>query len=168
MSVGLLFGLSSSQLRESSAYSLGFIYFVVYLISVVSARNAYRMVYWLNSDKRLLNLSLVVGAIGGLFSGLLSDLSAGYWAVVIFVLIFIVQNVRKTVGTSFIAHHVDDSVLATGLSIESQLDSLFAAFFAMLLGVLADYVSVGFALSIAGVVLLLITPFIRLKNQIFS
>jgi hypothetical protein len=148
--------------ETKSAVTLGLIYFVVYLITSYASRNSGWVVDKLGSTHRAINLTLWLGALVGIGSGFLIGFQLPVLALVVFVFLFFIQNIRKPVGIAAVADTFDEKVLATGLSVQSQFDSLFASFFALGLGVLADYTSVGNALIVVSSVLLLLSFFVRL------
>ncbi|PKP10012.1 MAG: MFS transporter [Bacteroidetes bacterium HGW-Bacteroidetes-4] len=156
--------LDDVSTETKSAVTLGLIYFLVYLITSYASRNSGWVVDKLGSTHRAINLTLWLGALVGIGSGFLIGFRMPVLALVVFVFLFFIQNIRKPVGVAAVADTFDEKVLATGLSVQSQFDSLFASLFALVLGVLADYTSVGNALIVASSVLLLLSIFVRLPH----
>lgn len=156
-----LHGEASADFATTSI--VGIIYFIIYIISSFTSRYASKMVDWLKTPERVINITLAFGLLVGVFAGGLITSENNKWAALIFILIFVVQNIRKPIGSSVIAENVKNEVLATGLSIQSQFDSLLAALCAILMGFLAENFGLGKALMILGVTLLLISQFLRIK-----
>jgi hypothetical protein len=67
-------------------------------------------------------------------------------------------------NVAFISDQIPDHVMASGLSVESQLTTLLTVGFAPILGSLADHFGVGAALAILGVGVLLLFNFVRVKE----
>jgi MFS family permease len=147
-----------------SAVAIGVIYFLVYIISSYASRTSGAIVEKMGSVNRTINLTLWLGALIGIASGLLMQTQWQWLAILFFVFLFFIQNIRKPVGTSAVADTFDEKVLATGLSVQSQFDSLFASLFALALGFLADYAGIGLALVIISVFLLLLAVFVKLPQ----
>ena len=79
-------------------------------------------------------------------------------AILVFLLFYVLHNLRRPMNVSFISDQISSRVMASGLSVESQFTTLLTAVFAPILGALADYLGIGAALTIlaAGVMLLFI------------
>jgi hypothetical protein len=69
-------------------------------------------------------------------------------AIVIFLLFYLLQNVRRPMNVSFISDRISNRVMASGLSVESQFTTLLTAIFAPILGGLADRFGIGVALMV--------------------
>jgi len=160
------FLINDKSEEKITAVIIGAVYFVIYLFSSVASRNAGRVAGWFISKQNLLNLTLVIGIVIGFLSGLVVNSKVQYFAVVLFVFIFIIQNIRKPVGTSLLAEQVKNNVLATGLSIQSQFDSIVAAILAIILGFIADAYNIAIALMVIGFLLMVCMPLFILKGAI--
>ncbi len=153
--------MEKMQDKESAAI-IGVLYFIIYIVSSFTSRHSGKLVTWLKSPEKVINTTLFSGVLIGLACGGLITTHSTAAAVLLFVLIFVVQNIRKPVGVSLVANKVKNEVLATGLSVQSQFDSLFAALFAILMGILADTFDIGMALIIMGIGLFFIAIVVRL------
>lgn len=149
--------------KHKSALAIGFIYFIIYLITAHTTRNSGKIVKKMGSLSLTINTSLLVGAIIVFTIGLLVNRQIPWLAVVLFILLFIIENLRKPAGISAVAETINPQILATGLSAQSQFDSLFAAFFAFGIGVLADHFGLGAAFMGVGCLVLVLFPFIKVK-----
>ena len=69
----------------------------------------------------------------------------------VFLLLYIFLNIRKPLVIEKIGNSVDSQKRASVLSIESQFTSLLIAFFAPLLGLIADVYSIKLMLMIVGI-----------------
>lgn len=72
--------------------------------------------------------------------------------------------------TGYVADSVPEEILASVISIQSLLKTIFTAFIAMIFGVLADWLEIGPALLIVSAALLLLTILLQIiggtaKNQ---
>lgn len=76
-----------------------------------------------------------------------------------------IENVRKPVGVAYLGSSIDKKVLASVLSVDSQLKSLIAAVLALLFGIFADLFGVGWSIVIVSTALFLFTPLLKLKEK---
>ena len=86
-------------------------------------------------------------------------------SIVLFVGIYIIQNLRKPMGIAYISDLMQQDILATTLSAESQVSTLFTAIMAMFIGFCADHFGIATALSILSAVLLIAFPLYRAKEK---
>jgi uncharacterized membrane protein len=86
-------------------------------------------------------------------------------SIILFIGIFLVQNLRIPVGIAYYTENLDTDILATTLSAESQSKSFFTAIIALLLGFLADRFDVGTAILVCSALILLTTPLYLIKKQ---
>ncbi|MEZ5148181.1 MAG: hypothetical protein R2759_14245 [Bacteroidales bacterium] len=152
------------QDEQRTAILIGLIYFVVYLLTSFSARNAGRFANLFNSLHMPLNLTLLIGLGVGLLSGLLFKFDMLLMSVVFFVVIYIIENLRKPVGVSYLSESIDKDVLATVLSAESQAHTLVAAILAPLIGYFADLFGVGIGIFSAAALLIILMPLYWLRK----
>lgn len=166
LAVGSSIVLSNISMEKRTAINIGVIYFVIYVVSSFTSRYSNKAVKWLKSPQKVINYTLILGLLAGIFSGVLVSNNSYVTAITIFILIFIIQNLRKPIGTSMVANKVKSEVLATGLSVQSQVDSIFASIFAIVTGFLIDIYGLGEALFYVGAGLLLISLFFLLKPDV--
>jgi MFS family permease len=111
-----------------------------------------------------LNLTLIAGLLAGIVSGIFFQFSFELMAVLFFMVILFNENLRKPIGTAYVAALTDQKSMATLLSVQSQLKALLAAIFAPLIGFLADQFGVGNALIIFGVAVIALSPLYWVKR----
>jgi len=158
--------LNNENHKNNSAIAIGVIYFFIYLISSFSSRHSGKVVGWLKTPEKAINYTLIIGLLAGVATGGLISGENSSWAIILFIVIYIIQNIRKPIGTGLVADKVKNEVLATGLSIQSQLDSVFAAIFAIITGFMVDIFGIGKALFFLGLILLIASLFLQLKTTI--
>ena len=88
----------------------------------------------------------------------------GSLAIAIFIFIYVIENIRKPMGISYVGSSVDKKVLASVLSVDSQVKSLTAAVLAPLIGLSADYFGIGTSLVIVSAFMLLGAPLYLLRK----
>ena len=88
-----------------------------------------------------------------------------FFAAVGFLIVMIIENLRKPIGIAYIADKTDKHVMASVLSVQSQAKSLFAAIIAPVAGFFADRFGPGTALIAVSILLLVMAPVYWLKNN---
>ncbi|MCK4446520.1 MAG: hypothetical protein KAW56_05510 [Candidatus Marinimicrobia bacterium] len=67
-------------------------------------------------------------------------------------------------NVSYISETIPGKLMATGLSVESQLKTLAIAVFSPIVGALADQLGVGIAIALMACVLILLYPLVRVAE----
>jgi MFS-type transporter involved in bile tolerance (Atg22 family) len=98
-----------------------------------------------------------------LIAGISYHYSFYFIAILFYIAIYLIENVRNPIGVAYISELYDNKVLATALSANSQAKSLFAAILAPILGFLADKFGIGIALSALALIILISTPLYLVK-----
>jgi MFS family permease len=134
--------------KRRSALVIGIVYFIIYLFTSFAARGAADFSKRFSSLGRAINLTFLAGAGLLLLAGLAIWQEIIWLAIVIFLLFYLLQNVRRPMNVSFISDRISNRVMASGLSVESQFTTLLTALFAPILGALADRFGIGVALMV--------------------
>ncbi|MFW5820213.1 MAG: MFS transporter [Bacteroidota bacterium] len=147
---------------------IGVVYFFIYLMNSIASGNSAKFLKKMKNSRRALYLTLLFGFIAGLGSGIFYMSDYKLVAIIPFLLIFIIENLRKPIGVSYISESMDKNILASSLSAESQLSSIMAGIYAFLVGYLADILTVGKSLSIVSgslvIAMLIILLVSKIKN----
>jgi hypothetical protein len=157
-----LFTILERSNNEIEIVLIGVVYFIIHFITANASRNTNRIGSLFKSTGKYLNMLLLMGTAIGSIAGILYNLKYFSISLVFFVLIFVVENLRKPAGIATIAGHFDDRILASVLSIESQLSSIIGAIMSIVIGLIADKLGPGFALSIMASILLVFYPVLRI------
>jgi MFS family permease len=144
--------------KRRSALVIGMVYFVIYLFTSFASRGAAGFSQRFRSLERVINLTFLAGAAFLFIAGLATWGNLTWLAILVFLLFYVLHNLRRPMNVSFISDQISNRVMASGLSVESQFTTLLTAIFAPILGWCADLFGVGTALMIlaAGVLLLFI------------
>lgn len=162
LSLPFMPGLSDEQ---RSSLMVGLVFFVVYMLSSVASRSSGRFSESFTSLSAPLNLTLILGLGCGILSGFFYTQELWVISILLFIAVYMIENIRKPVGVAYLGSSIDKSILASILSVDSQLKSLMAAVLAPLIGIFADFYGVGWALMIISAALLILTPLIMLKAK---
>lgn len=151
--------------KQRTAIFIGVIYFFIYLLTSFSSRKSgvfsarYRYIFI------PLNITLIVGFTVGLISGIFYEYELLIVAVVAYIIIYLIENLRKPIGISYITENIDNNILATVLSAESQAHALVAAILAPIIGFLADSFGLGIALAFVSVLMILLSPIYMARKK---
>ena len=150
----------SLPVDQREAILVGLVYSLLFLITSWSSRKSSSVARWFTSEAAALNWILIVGIVFAIAVGVTAALGVSVVPVVLFFMIFVVQNVRRPIGVSVISDSVPEGALATVLSVESQTQSIFAALFAFAVGAIAQAFSnnVGVGIVAVAAVVLLAVP----------
>ena len=156
--------LKSWSEEQRSALIVGIIYFIIYMMTSAASRNAGRFSDRSGRLSILLNFTLVLGILAGSLAGILYHFDFMLFSVAFFILVYLTENLRMPVGVSYIGENLQEDILATALSVESQGKTVFSAILAFLLGFFADRFGVGTGLMIVSGIMLLPVPLFLLKK----
>lgn len=112
-----------------------------------------------------MNFSLVAGLLCGIMSGFFFNMDLWAISVLLFIAVYMIENLRKPIGVAYLGSKAEKEVLASILSVDSQLKSLVAAILAPLFGIFADLYGLGWSLILVSTGLLLFLPLVRLKPE---
>ncbi|MBN1637116.1 MAG: MFS transporter [Deltaproteobacteria bacterium] len=157
--------LLSFENLQRSAFVIGIVYFMIYVLTSIASRSSGRNAERFEHLSTPLNLTIISGLIMGVLAGLFYNLHITVISIVLFVGLFVVQNLRKPMGIAYVSELMHKDILATALSAESQISSLIAAVLAVILGFFADMIGVGSALIITSALLLIMSPFCMAQNR---
>jgi MFS family permease len=133
-----------------SSLVIGIVYFVIFLLSSYASQNAGAVSGYIGDVGRAINLTFFLGA-GFLFAaGFASWLDTPAFSILVFLGLYLLHNVRKPLNVAYISDQIENEVMASGLSVESQLVTLLGIVIAPVLGALADVLGVGGALAVLG------------------
>ena len=86
-------------------------------------------------------------------------------AVICFIGIFLLNNIRRPINIGIISDQISSKVMASGLSTETLLTTMFSALFAPLLGFLVDTFGLGYGISGIGLVMVLLFFVVRVGEN---
>jgi len=150
---------------QRSALVIGLVYFGIYLLTSIAARRSGHIAERFMSPTLPLNISLLAGFGMGMLCGIFFGLDLVLISIALYITIYVIENVRKPMGISYVSESMNSDILATALSGESQLTTLITAVTAIALGFLADHLGIGNTLVIISGVMILTTPLYLAKKQ---
>ncbi len=167
LAAGLAVEVQGVGQKQMSALLIGGMYFILYLGTSRASGSAGKISARASGLPAFLNASLLAGLSLVLLTGVFYLFRPPwYWLVVIpFTMVYLLENVRRPVGVACVSEIFPSHILATVLSTESQVRSLFAAVLAPVTGFLIDKYGVGDGLIIISLFLLMFYPLVKLGER---
>ncbi len=150
--------------QQRVAIIVGVTYFFLYLLTSFASRSAGRFARKVADISTGINLTYIIGACLLIISGLSAYVGWYPVSVAAFIGLYIMQNLRRPLNVGYISDTIESRVMASGLSVESQLITIITAVFAPIIGLLADVYGVGVALAVVGVVFIAVLPMVRVRR----
>ncbi|MBC8525771.1 MAG: MFS transporter [Candidatus Cloacimonetes bacterium] len=154
LSIPILLSLGDKR----STILISFTYFFLYLLTSYSSRKASRFSKKFRSLAFAINISFIGGIILTISSGIFYAVNLKILTILIFVLLYAAQNIRRPMNIGYISENISSKIMATGLSVESQLKTMTIAILAPIMGFLVDKFGIGLALIVLSCFLLLSYP----------
>ncbi|MEL7530303.1 MAG: MFS transporter [Bacteroidota bacterium] len=139
--------------KEKGGLVIGLLYFIIFVLNSQASRFAYLLAR--GPQIRTAHRTLFLGLGMGLLSGLM--IYGEYWwlAWLFFVLIFVIENLRKPILTAMLAEKVPDQVFTSVLSSQSFYKTLLVSALSLSFGFIADQTNIGMALMMISLSLVL-------------
>ena len=151
--------------RQRTSLVIGIVYFSIHLLTSFASRHSGTFADKYKNLSLLLNMTLLAGYLTGMLSGIFIILGLPIISILMYMGIYIIQNLRKPMGIACVSDMMKQDILATALSAESQVSALSAAVIALLIGFFADHFGVGSALIIVSLFMLAPSPFYFIKRK---
>ncbi len=153
--------------EQRTALVIAGVYASLYLMNAYASRHAHRLLAWAGGHTpRAINRTYLAGGVGVMLAGGAQMMGWAAPAVVFFVLLYVLQNIRRPITLGYLSDLIPEDRMATGLSVESTVRTLFAALLAPLMGFLADRLGVGGALVAVGALTLGLYPWVALPGSV--
>lgn len=162
LSLPVLLLLADSQ---RVAIITGIVYSLLYLLTSFASSRAGLVRRIIPSLPRAINLTFIVGALFIFVTGLFLFSGFTVVSVVLFILFYMLHNLRRPLSIGYISELISNKVMATGLSGESQLKAILVALLAPIMGSIADALGIGPALLIMGFLLLILFPLLKIRSR---
>lgn len=148
-----------------TAVIIGIVYFSIYMLTTYASRSAEKVSQRFDNLAKAINVTFWIGACFLFISGLASWINFSLLSVLFFIGLYIVHNLRKPMNVAFISDQISNKVMASGLSVESQVTTILMAILSPLLGLLADNFGVGIALGGLGGLMFVSSILVRVNDK---
>ncbi len=163
LSLPILLTLSG---QRRTALVVGLVYFVIYLLTSYASKNSARFSRKFSDLTVALNVTYLAGALFIIFAGLSKLYNLEILSIIFFLSLYILHNLRRPIGVSYVSETISHKAMASGLSVESQLKTLISAGLAPVIGFFADRFGVGGSLSLVGLMMLLLLFAVRVSKKV--
>ena len=157
--------MGSYTKEDKGSVLIGLIYFIIFILTSRASRGAGSFSRKTGSVFTGMNITFLIVAATGILTGLLFHTGILIMSVLLFVLLYLLENLRRPVCVSGIAERIGNESLSTFLSTDSQLKSLFTMILSPIVGLLADLVSPGAGVMIVAVIALFMFPLVKIRRN---
>ncbi len=141
--------------EKKNGIIVGVIYFFIFLATSRASQLAAKVAA--RNKKRISYITLLYGFIFGIACGTFYVNNLWVVALIAFVGIYIIENIRKPILTGFISDNVPNVILASVISAQSILRTFLTAVLAFSFGILADVYGIGVSFIVISVTLTVLT-----------
>ncbi len=146
------------------ALVIGVLYFFLYMLTASVSQRSGSVSDKFSSPESGLNITYLLSVLVVVAVGVSMRYNASLAAVALFVGFYILQNLRRPMTVGYVSEKIKGTVMATGLSTESQLKTVVVAVAAPIFGALVDQVGLGWAMCALAALLLLLYPLLRVRK----
>jgi len=152
------------EIEKRSSLLIGLTYIVIYLLTSTAAGRSNRIAAKFRTEESAINTLFFSSAAVILISGLCLLINIPAGAAGALTLLYILYNLRRPLQLSYISGLIPDEAMASGLSGESQLQSIINAVSAPLIGLTIDAFGLPAALLISGAGMLFLGSILHLSE----
>jgi MFS family permease len=164
LSLSILISLNNISDVQKESIFIGLFYSVIFVITSFSSRYAFKIEQKFKNSANAANLIYLYAGISILLSGVFYNFEFQTIAIILFLGLYISQNLRRPIMVTYISEKIPEKILATGLSVESQLKTLIIVILSPIIGFLIDTFSLSIGIIICGLIILILYPLIKLRK----
>lgn len=150
---------------KRTAVVIGVVYFVLFMAASTASRFSGRFSRRVRGIALASNYTWLIGCCMLIIAGVFQELELFAVTVVSYMVLFILQNLRRPLCVTYISSRVPSNVMASGLSVESLLKMLVMTILAPACGYLADRAGIGIAVASAGILMLGLYVPLKLRGK---
>lgn len=158
--------LESYTQKDKGSVLIGFLYFIIFILTSRASRLAGRFSEKSGSVFTGMNITFLTLSLAGILTGLFFHAGIEIIAVFLFLILYLLENLRRPIAVAGIADHLGNESLTTFLSTDSQLKSVFIMILSPIVGLLADTISPGAGIMISALIILVAFPLIRVRKDV--
>jgi MFS family permease len=151
------------DVKRKNGLIIGILYFFIFILTAIASKNAAK--FHRLKSKNSARLTLIYGLLAGILCGVLFNYQLWIFALVAFVIIYIIENIRKPILTGILSNHVPNEILTSVISAQSLYKTIITAVLAVLFGFLSDKFGIGISLIAISAMLLLFVLLINLSSR---
>jgi len=161
LSVPLLSALAD---RQRTALLAGGVYFLLFLMASTASRYSGRMSRRASGVGAAMNLTWMAAAATLMVAGISQYRSMFFVTISAYLVLYVLQNLRRPLCVSCISDRVDSRIMSVGLSVESLTKTLLMAVLAPLCGYGADRLGIGPMIALSAIIMAAIYFPLRLRT----
>ncbi|MFW6207371.1 MAG: MFS transporter [Spirochaetota bacterium] len=150
--------------QKRVALVIGVLYFFLYMLTASVSQRSGSVSDKFSSPESGLNITYLLSVLVVVAVGVSMRYNASLAAVALFIGFYVLQNLRRPMTVGYVSEKIKGTVMATGLSTESQLKTVVVAVAAPIFGALVDQVGLGWAMCALAALLLLLYPLLRVRK----
>jgi len=129
--------------EKKNGLFVGLFYFILYLINSRASQLAPKLsqINW----RDIPFTTLLIGFVFGMGCGLFYIYNLWILAILFFMGIYVIENLRKPILTGYVSDQVPNEILTSVLSVQSLLKTAMTAIIALAFGIIADIYGIGVA-----------------------
>lgn len=143
--------------KRKSGLIIGIIYFIIFLLTSYASKVSFKISQL--PFKNITKLTLMLGLFAGMTCGILYTYELWVLSLIAFILIYILENIRKPLLTGKISDNVPNEILTSVLSGQSFFQTILTSLIAVILGFLVDHFGLGISFIFISSCLLLFSFF---------
>ena len=151
--------------EKKIAVIIGITYFITYLITAFVSRKSGKFANLFKTANKPMNLTIIIALVTGILTGLAFSIGYYVFAIIGFIVVLSIENLRKPIGVALVADLSKDKAMATVLSASSQAKSIITALLAPLIGWIADIADPGTGIAVTSFLLILFLPVYWLNSK---
>ncbi|MEA2103785.1 MAG: MFS transporter [Candidatus Cloacimonadota bacterium] len=160
LSIPLLLSLGNKR----STIMISVVYFFLFLLTSYSSRRSHKYSQIFPSLPYAINFTFVLGIALAFLAGFFSGINLQILSVIIFIILYSLQNLKRPMNVGYIGDNLQLKIMASGLSVESQIKSIITAILSPILGFLVDDFGVGAGLMIISGIVILFYPLVKIRK----
>jgi MFS family permease len=154
--------------EQRTAVIVGISFFIIFMLTSTASRNAWRIEKYTTNLPKSINIVYLIG-IGSIgISGFFLWFDLPIIAALVFIFIYLAQNIRRPLMISYLSEIISSKIMASGLSTESQLQTILIVIYAPIFGWLVDIVGLSGGLIVTSIIFLSLLPFLLISHSIKS
>ncbi len=151
--------------KQRSALIIAIVYFAVNLLTSFASQSSGRFSEKFSDIYKPMNITLIIGLLMGIGAGISSHYGLEILSIIFFVVLYLIHNIRRPMGEAYITDAMENDILATALSTESQATTLVTAVAAPAIGFIADKFGIGAGLAVISFAFLVFMPLYYAKHE---
>ncbi len=151
---------------QNLALLLALVYSLFFIASAIASRLSAKSSARFTQDTTFLNLTLFLTPVIFIFISFAYGFHYSIFIILGYLIVNINENLRKPVAVAVLGKQTDPRLFASILSVEAQVESIFAAIVVFLAGWLSDiFNSLGMGIAVTALLMLTIALFLKIPKK---